>query len=118
VTILFAEALRSSLLRSESHTLQHPDKASVVCCENLLLSEHEESLLSALGEKVPKKFLGPPRDGEVWRIRYDRELYELSEEPRHYGSDEDSAAYVGTTCGQNDRQFNAKNQNGKKIRKA
>jgi len=45
------------------------------------------------------KVLGPAEDGEVWRIRYDRELYELSEEPGHYGSDEDSAARVGKTSG-------------------
>lgn len=45
------------------------------------------------------KVLGPAKDGEVWRKHFDRELYELSEEPRHYGSDEDSAACVGKTNG-------------------
>ena len=63
-----------------------------------MLSENGETLLSALGEKVPMKVLGPAKDGEVWRMRYDRELYELSKEPRHYGSDEDSAAYVDKIC--------------------
>jgi hypothetical protein len=75
--------------------VQHTDEACVVvCCGDLVLSENEESLLSSLGDKVPMKVLGPAKDGEVRRARY-----ELSKEPRHYGSDEDIAAYVGKTCG-------------------
>jgi len=61
---------------------------------------------------MPMKVLGPAKDGEVWRILFDRELYELSEEPRHYGSDEVSTAYVDKTNGHIERQCNASIQKG------
>jgi hypothetical protein len=49
--------------------------------ETWCLTKQEEGLLHVVESKVLRRIFGPVKDGEVWRIRYNRELYELLREP-------------------------------------
>lgn len=49
--------------------------------ETWVLTEHNKSQLAIFERKILRKIYGPVKENEEWRLRYNRELYELYNSP-------------------------------------
>jgi hypothetical protein len=49
--------------------------------ETWTLSRKSENVLSIFKKKILKRIYGPVKDNGLWRIRYNKELYEIFVEP-------------------------------------
>jgi hypothetical protein len=69
--------------------------------ETWTFSKNSENALSTFARKILRRIYGPVQDNGQWRVRYNKELYEL------YGMYQTEKASMGGTCPEDGRHTNS-----------
>lgn len=64
--------------------------------------------LDALESKILRRILGPVKEEEVWRARYNHELYQMYKEPKFSRHNKTAETWLSRTCATNEGRQDTK----------